>query len=135
MSKVSFGQAYEERILPHLLQDDSEELWLTGRDGSCTVHPELAAALLRDLVLPTSAIVVPDAPVSALKEVAQFLHLGRYFVIREGVKKKPNLFGTLSQTMGRWVQVQVKSPKLFSENIHSVIFTANIQKCPKTCNT
>ena len=25
MSKVSFGQAYEERILPHLLQDDSEE--------------------------------------------------------------------------------------------------------------
>ena len=63
MSKVSFGQAYEERILPHLLQDDSEELWLTGRDGSCTVHPELAAALLRDIVLPTSAIVVPDAPV------------------------------------------------------------------------
>ena len=44
MSKVSFGQAYEERILPHLLQDDSEELWLTGRDGSCTVHPELALA-------------------------------------------------------------------------------------------
>ena len=82
MSKVSFGQAYEERILPHLLHDDSEELWLTGRDGSCTVHPELAAALLRDLVLPTSAIVVPDAPVSALKEVAQLLHLGRYFVIR-----------------------------------------------------
>ena len=51
------------------------------------------------------------------------------------VSKKPNLFGTLSQLMGRWVQVQVKSPKLFSENIHSVIFTANIQKCPKTCNT
>ena len=49
--------------------------------------------------------------------------------------KKTNLFGTLSQTMGRWVQVQVKSPKLFSENIHSVIFTANIQKCPKPCNT
>ena len=44
--------------------------------------------------------------------------------VREGVKKKPNLFGTLSQTMGRWVQVQ--SPKLLSENIHSVIFTANM---------
>ena len=29
----------------------------------------------------------------------------------------------------------VQSPKLFSENNHSVIFTANIQKCPKTCNT
>ena len=51
------------------------------------------------------------------------------------VSKKTDLFGTLSQTMGRWVQVQVQSPKLFSENIHSVIFTANIQKCPKTCNT
>ena len=51
------------------------------------------------------------------------------------VSKKPNLFGTLSQTMGRWVQRWVQSPKLFSENNHSVIFTANIQKCPKTCNT
>ena len=50
--------------------------------------------------------------------------------IRKGVKK-PDLFGTLTQTMGRWVH----SPKLFSENNHSVIFTANIQKCPKTCNT
>ena len=29
----------------------------------------------------------------------------------------------------------VKSPKLFSENIHLVICTANIQKCPDTCNT
>ena len=55
--------------------------------------------------------------------------------LREGVKKKTNLFGTLSQTMGRWVQRWVQSPKLFSENNHSVIFTANIQKCPKTCNT
>ena len=52
-------------------------------------------------------------------------------LVREGVKKNKDLFGTLSQTMGRWVQ----SPKLFSENNHSVIFTANIQKCPKTCNT
>ena len=56
------------------------------------------------------------------------------FIIREGVKKT-DLFGTLSQTMGRWVQRWVQSPKLFSENNHSVIFTANIQKCPKTCNT
>ena len=29
----------------------------------------------------------------------------------------------------------VQSPKLFSENNHSVISTANIQKCPKKCNT
>ena len=55
--------------------------------------------------------------------------------IREGVKKKTDLFGTLSQSMGRWVQRWVQSPKLFSENNHSVIFTANIQKCPKTCTT
>ena len=50
-------------------------------------------------------------------------------------QKKTDLFGTLSQTMGKWVQRWVQSPKLFSENNHSVIFTANIQKCPKTCNT
>ena len=60
---------------------------------------------------------------------------GSATLLRESVKKKPNLFGTLSQTMGRWVLRWVQSPKLFSENIHSVIFTANIQKCPKTCNT
>ena len=72
MSKVSFGQAYKERILPHLLQDDSEELWLTGRDGSCTVHPELAAALLRDIVLPTSAIVVPDTGINIFPALHHF---------------------------------------------------------------
>ena len=82
MGQVSFAQAYEERILPYLLQSDSEELWLTGCDGSCTVHPELAAALFPAIVMPTSCIVVPDAPVSALKEVAQLLHLGRYLDIR-----------------------------------------------------
>ena len=54
--------------------------------------------------------------------------------LREGVKK--NGFNwDFSQTMGRWVQRWVQSPKLFSENNHSIIFTANIQKCPKTCNT
>ena len=56
-------------------------------------------------------------------------------LVREGVKKNKDFFGTLSQTMGRWVQRWFQSPKLFSENNHSVIFTANIQKCPKTCNT
>ena len=43
--------------------------------------------------------------------------------IREGVKKT-ELIGTLSQIMGRWVQRWVQSPKLFSENNHSVIFTS-----------
>ena len=56
-------------------------------------------------------------------------------LVREGVKKNKDLFGTLSQTMGRWVQRWFQSPKLFSENNHSVIFTTNILKCPKTCNT
>ena len=78
MTRVSFDLAYEDRILPYLLQPPSraEELWLTGFDGSCTVHPELAATLLK-LVLPTSCIVAPDAPVSAIKELAQLLHIGR----------------------------------------------------------
>lgn len=77
MRTVRFSQTYEDRILPYLLSEDTEELWMTGYDGSCTVHPELAATLLGDIVLPTSCIVVPDAPVSVLKEVAQLLHLGR----------------------------------------------------------
>ena len=81
MMHIRFDLGYEERILPYLLQSDSEELWLTGCDGSCTVHPELAAALFSNIVMTTSCIVVPDAPVSALKEVAQLLHLGRYLDI------------------------------------------------------
>ena len=74
--------SYEDRILPYLLQPSVEqELWITGFDGSCTVNPELAAALL-GIVLPTSCIVVPDAPVSALKEFAQLLNFGRYLNIK-----------------------------------------------------
>ena len=79
MKHIRFDLAYEDRLLPYLLQPPSatEELWMTGYDGSCTVHHELAATLLH-LVLPTSCIVVPDAPVSAIKELAQLLHMGRY---------------------------------------------------------
>ena len=78
MEDGCFRLAYEERILPYLLcpPSASEELWMTGSNGSCTVHPELAATLLH-LVLPTSCIVAPDAPISAIKELAQLLHLGR----------------------------------------------------------
>ena len=73
-----------------------------------------------------------------------------YSILRVGVKKKRFFFGTLSQTMGRWGSkvpnflvkknvffrtlpqnrggggwVGVQSPKLFSENNRSVIFTKN----------
>ena len=73
--------------------------------------------------------------IHAPDSVGFLLRVSDLSLVREGVKKKLNLFGTLSQTMGMWVQVQVQSPKLFCENIHSVIFTTNIQKCPKTCDT
>ena len=53
--------------------------------------------------------------------------------VREGVKKKPNLFGTKLWVVGS--KGGSKVPNFFSENNHSFIFTANIQKCPKTCNT
>ena len=82
MSKVILDLGYYSVFGVNLLCMEKQINMQSVSDGSCTVHPELAAALLRDIVLPTSAIVVPDAPVSALKEVAQLLHLGRYFVIR-----------------------------------------------------
>ena len=48
---------------------------------------------------------------------------------KERCKKKTVFLGLCPKL---WVG---GGPKLFSENNHSVIFTANIQKCPKTCNT
>ena len=48
-------------------------------------------------------------------------------IVRESVKKMDFVLNC------GWVWV--KSPKLFSENTHSVICTANIQKCPDTYNT
>ena len=45
---------------------------------------------------------------------------GAMFAILGKVPKKNVFFGTLFQTMDRW---GVQSPKLFSENNHSVIFT------------
>ena len=46
MSK--FELPYERRVLPYLLQPPASsggEFWLTGSDGSCTVHPDLVASL------------------------------------------------------------------------------------------
>ena len=71
---------YEKRILPYLQQPlvPHNELLLMGQDGEyVTVHPQLASTLL-DLVLDTSSVTVPDAPIAALKELAQLLHIGKY---------------------------------------------------------
>ena len=71
---------YEKRILPYLQQPlvPPDELWLMGQDGEyVTVHPQLASTLL-DLVLDTSSVTVPDAPIAALQELAQLLHIGKY---------------------------------------------------------
>ena len=70
---------YERRIFPYLLNPLTarDELWLMGRDGDyVTVHYELASTLLQ-LVLPTSSVLVPDAPIVVLSELAQLLHTGR----------------------------------------------------------
>ena len=70
---------YERRIFPYLLNPLTarDELWLMGRDGYyVTVHSELASTLLQ-FVLPTSSVLVPDAPIEVLSELAQLLHTGR----------------------------------------------------------
>ena len=70
---------YERRIYPYLLNPlaPRDELWLMGRDGEyVTVHSELASTLL-EFVLPTSSVLVPDAPIDVLTELAQLLHTGR----------------------------------------------------------
>ena len=76
---VYLEYSYEKRIYPYLLNPLSprDELWLMGQGGDCvTVHSELASTLLK-LVLPTSSILVPEAPVAVLSELAQLLHTGR----------------------------------------------------------
>ena len=77
---IHLALPYEKRLLPFLLGPlgPPDELWMMGQSGDCaTVHPQLASTLLKN-VKETSSITVPDAPVIALKELAQLLHLGRY---------------------------------------------------------
>ena len=51
-------------------------------------------------------------------------------IVREGVKNKnKSIFQDFVLNCG-WVWV--KSTKIFSDNTHSLIYTANIQKCPDT---
>ena len=48
-----------------------------GQDGEfVSVHPQLASTLL-NLVLETSSVIAPEAPIAAMQELAQLMHLGR----------------------------------------------------------
>ena len=48
-----------------------------GQDGEyVAVHRQLASTLLK-FVLETSSVIVPEAPIAAMQELAQLLHLGR----------------------------------------------------------
>ena len=87
MVKVHLALPYNKhllaRVLPFLHEPlgPPDELWLMGQGGNCaTVHPQLASVLLKH-VKETSNITVPEAPVIALKELAQLLHLGRYILV------------------------------------------------------
>ena len=80
MVKVHLALPYNKSLLPLLHEPlgPPDELWLMGQGVDCaTVHPQLASVLLKH-VKETSSITVPEAPVIALKELAQLLHLGRY---------------------------------------------------------
>ena len=72
--------AYEQRVLPYLHDPvtSQDEMWLMGLNGeSISVHRQLASTLL-DRVLDTSSVVVPDAPMAVLYQLAELLHTGRY---------------------------------------------------------
>ena len=77
--EVKIECPYEKRIYPYLLNPPAprDELWLMGRDGYyVTIHSELDSTLLQ-FVLPTSSVLVPDAPIVFLSELPQLLHTGR----------------------------------------------------------
>ena len=79
MVNIHLACSYDKRILPSLHKPltPPDELWLMGQDGEyVTVHPQLASTLLK-LVLETSSVIVPEAPIGVMMELAQLLHLGR----------------------------------------------------------
>ena len=80
MVNVHLACSYDKRILPYLHKPlaPPDELRLMGQDGEyVAVHPQLASTLLK-LVMETSSVIVPDAPIAAMGELAELLHLGRY---------------------------------------------------------
>ena len=79
MVNIHLACPYEKRILPFLQKPlaPHEELRLMGQDGEyVSVHPQLASTLL-NLVLETSSVIAPEAPIAAMQELAQLMHLGR----------------------------------------------------------
>ena len=80
MVNIHLACPYEKRILPFLQKPrvPHEELRLMGQDSEfVSVHPQLASTLL-NLVLETSSVIAPEAPIAAMQELAQLMHLGRY---------------------------------------------------------
>ena len=79
MVNVHLACPYEKRILQffHQALAPPEELRLMGQDGEYVpVHPQLASTLL-SLVLETSSVIAPEAPIAAMQQLAQLLHFGR----------------------------------------------------------
>ena len=79
MVNIHLACPYEKRILPFLQKPlaPHEELRLMGQDGEyVSVHPQLASTLF-NLVLETSSVIAPEAPIAAIQELAQLMHLGR----------------------------------------------------------
>ena len=79
MVNVHLACPYERRILPFFYKPlaPPEELRLMGQDGEYVpVHPQLASTLL-NLVLETSSVIAPEAPIAAMQQLAQLLHYGR----------------------------------------------------------
>ena len=73
--------------------------------------------------------------IHAPDSVGFLLRVSDLSLVREGVKKKRIYLGLCPKLWVGGSKGGSKVPNFFSENNHSVIFTANIQKCPKTCNT
>ena len=79
MVSIHLACPYEKRILLFLQKPlaPHEELRLMGQDGEyVSVHPQLASTLF-NLVLETSSVIAPEAPIAAMQELAQLMHLGR----------------------------------------------------------
>ena len=66
MVNVHLACSYDKRILPYLHKPlaPPDELRLMGQDGEY-------------VVMETSSVIVPDAPIAAMQELAELLHLGR----------------------------------------------------------
>ena len=79
-------------------------------------------------------VSTPSSKFPARKIYMRKMHrnLRLHISLRGGDRKKYVFFFTLSKTFNRWGS---KVLNFYCENIHSVICTANIQKCPETYNT